>query len=267
MLLHYAYNSLTSYKLEIMVIMVIEISDFMSRVEASQYTIFTQKFHSSVAKTLSKYCAVIKRKDNNNYITTFTSVTDAIQCALDVQYKFKYVTPKHKSFSRKLNIAIVHASNYNDNSVKNCIRFCENVKDQLVITSKIKEQYESVNAHAEIDKTLIRTLKQNEETFFTQFMDYLESNWQNDRLNISKITKALKLTYAQLYWRLNKLTGSTPQRFIKDYRLHKAMLLLHKHHGNIAQVAKQTGFKSTTHFSDSFLKTYGIRPSKYVQQH
>ena len=93
-----------------MVIMVIEISDFISRVEASQYTIFTQKFHSSVAKTVQKFDGDIKKTDNNNYVVFFEDITNAVQCALDVQYKFKYVTPKHKSFSRKLNIALVESS-------------------------------------------------------------------------------------------------------------------------------------------------------------
>ncbi len=82
-----------------MVIMVIEISDFLSRVEASQYSIFTQKFHFSVSKTLKKFNGNIKKKDNNNYLVSFVSVDDAVQCALDIQYKFKIATtkflPKH----------------------------------------------------------------------------------------------------------------------------------------------------------------------------
>ncbi|MCA0132741.1 helix-turn-helix domain-containing protein [Winogradskyella alexanderae] len=250
-----------------MTIMVIEISDFMTRVEAVQYTIFTQKFHSSVAKTLGKYRGHIQSNDNNNYVVTFNSVTDAVQCALDIQYKFKYVTPKHKSFSRKLNLALVYTDKFNEKAVDTCKRLCETVKDQLVITSQLKALYEKVNEHAEIDKSLIRTLKPKEEEFLINFMDFLEINWHDAQLNIGKITQSLGLTYGQLYWRLHKLTGYTPQRFIKDFRLHKGMLLLHNQRGNISQVAKNAGFKSATHFSDSFLETYGIRPSKYVQQH
>ena len=250
-----------------MIIMVIEISDFMSRVEASQYTIFTQKFHSSVTKTLSKYKGVIRENDNNNYVATFSSVTDAVQCALDVQYKFKYVTPKHKSFSRKLNIAMVHSESYDSKSTIMCKRLCEIVKDQLVITNKVKSAYENANAHAEIDKNLIRVLKPNEEMFLHEFMNYLENNWQNPNLSISNFKDALKLTYGQLFWRLTKLTGITPRKFVKKFRLHKAMLILHKQRLTIADVAKHIGFKSPTHFSDSFLESYGIRPSKYVQQH
>ncbi|WP_111682590.1 helix-turn-helix domain-containing protein [Winogradskyella tangerina] len=250
-----------------MVLMVIEISDFMSRVEASQYTIFTQKFHSSVAKTVQKYKGDIKTTDNNNYVVFFGDITNAVQCALDVQYKFKYVTPKHKSFSRKLNIALVESQNASEQALKKCRRYCEIIKDQLVITSAVKEAYQKSNTHAEIDKSLIRTLKPKEEHFINAFMDHLETHWQNVDLGIQHFTKALDLTYGQLFWRLTRLTGVTPRKFIKNFRLHKGMLLLHKRRASIAEVSNRIGFKSATHFSDSFLKAYGIRPSKYVQQH
>ncbi|MBO6631227.1 MAG: helix-turn-helix transcriptional regulator, partial [Psychroserpens sp.] len=64
-----------------------------------------------------------------------------------------------------------------------------------------------------------------------------------------------------------RLTGKTPNNFIKDYRLHKALVLLHNHHGSIAQIAKQSGFNSPTYFSECFLNKYGVRPSTYAQQH
>ncbi len=250
-----------------MVLMVIEISDFMSRVEASQYTIFTQKFHSSVAKTVQKYKGDIIKTDNNNYVVFFKDITNAVQCALDVQFKFKYVTPKHKSFSRKLNIALVESQNANEADLIKCRRYCEIIKDQVVITTGVKTTYEKLNVHAEIDKSLIRTLKPEEETFLNTFMDHLEAHWHNVDLGVRHFTKALGLTYGQLFWRLTRLTGVTPRKFIKNFRLHKGMLLLHNQRVSISEVSKRSGFKSATHFSDSFLQTYGIRPSKYVQQH
>ncbi|WP_299519112.1 helix-turn-helix domain-containing protein [Winogradskyella sp.] len=250
-----------------MVIMVIEISDFMSRVEASQYTIFTQKFHSSVAKTVQKYEGEIEKRDNNNYVVFFKDITNAVQCALDVRYKFKYVTPKHKSFSRKLNIALVKSETHSEKELIKCRRYCEVIKDQLVITSGVKIAYQKINSHAEIDKSLIRILKPKEEAFINAFMDYLEMNWQNVELGVHHFTKALHITYGQLFWRLTRLTGVTPRKFIKNFRLHKGMLLLHRQRVGISEVSHRIGFKSATHFSDSFLKTYGIRPSKYLQQH
>lgn len=250
-----------------MIIMVIEISDFLSRVEASQYTIFTQKFHSSVSKTLKKYNGQITKQDNNHYIITFDMVTDAVQCALEIKHKFKYVTPKHKSFSRRLNIAMRTASQLDQSQIEATIQLCEQIQDQVVITSEVKQLYETANTHAEIDKNLIRTLKPSESHFIIDLMTQMKSNWNNPYFDVDRLGTGLKMTYSQLHHRTTRLTGKTPNKFIKDYRLHKALLLLHQHHGTIAEISKQTGFNSPTYFSECFLIKYGVRPSTYVQQH
>ncbi len=250
-----------------MLIMVIEISDFLSRVEASQYTIFTQKFHSSVTKTLKKYGGQIQRQDNNHYVVTFGAVTDAIQCTLEIKHKFKYVTPKHKSFSRRLKIALKSAASLNEKDIQSTIQLCEQIKDQVVITSEVKQLYENANAHAEIDKNLIRTLKPSEEQFIQELMTYIAENWNNPYLDVHRLGAALDMSYSQLHHRTTKLTGKTPNAIIKDYRLHRALVLLHRHRGSIAQISRQSGFNSPNYFSECFLSKYGVRPSTYAQQH
>ena len=156
-----------------MVIMVIEISNYLSRVEASQYTIFTQKFHSSVSKTLKKFSGNIKKKDNNNYLVSFQSVSDAVLCAMEVQYKFKYVTPKNKSFSRRLNIALSTSKKRSEAGFRLATRMCEIVKDQLVISTEVYSLYESENENAGIDKELFRVLTPDEEKLLNDVMDLM----------------------------------------------------------------------------------------------
>ena len=80
------------------VIMVLETSNYLNRLEANQFTIFTQKFHNSVSKTLKLFNGSVVKKDNNSYLVSFKSVTDAILCALKIQFNFKYITPKFESF-------------------------------------------------------------------------------------------------------------------------------------------------------------------------
>ena len=247
--------------------MVIEISDFLSRVEASQYSIFTQKFHSSVSKTLKKFNGSIEQKDNNNYLVSYESVRDAIQCALKIQYKFKYVTPKHKSFSRRLKIAMCASNTLNKTSTTLATRMCEIVNDQLVISADVKNQYESATENAVIDNQLIRVLTLEEEKFLSDVMEYVASKWNNANFNVTEFSKALGYSYSQLYGRLMHLTQKTPNNFIKEFRLHKALELLYNQSGSIADIAEQTGFNSATYFSKCFLNKYKIRPSKYLQQH
>ncbi|MBT8309791.1 MAG: helix-turn-helix transcriptional regulator [Flavobacteriaceae bacterium] len=247
--------------------MVIEISDFLSRVEASQYSIFTQKFHASVSKTLRKFNGTIKSKDNNNYLVVFSSVTDTVQCALEIQYKFKYVTPKHEAFSRRLNIGMTISKELNEEDLILATRMCEIVKEQLVISTKVKESYENSNEHAAIDGQLIRTLTLNEVTFLTQIMNQLELNWMRSDFNWTSISKSLGYTYSQIYRRLKNLSGKSPNKFIKEFRLHKALVFLHDHSDSISVIANKTGFNSPNYFAQCFREKYGVRPSKYRLQH
>ena len=254
-------------------IMVIEISSYLNRVEASQYTIFTQKFHTSVSKTIKQFNGTIFRKDNNHYLINFLSASDAIMCALEVQFKFKYVTPKHKAFNRRLNIAVstdkskLFNNNLSDEGLQLAIRMCENIEDQLVISAEVNAVFERENDQAVIDKELIRILKPAEELSFTQIMDYTESNWNKSKFNITTFSKELEYSKSQLYRRIKSLTGKSPGDFIREFRLHKALVLLHDQQGSISRIAYETGFSSPSYFSKCFFNKYGILPSKYLQQH
>ena len=59
------------------------------------------------------------------------------------------------------------------------------------------------------------------------------------------------------------LLGKSPNSFLKEYRLNKALELLDIKMSNISEIAYQTGFSSPTYFSKCFYEAYGMLPSKY----
>jgi AraC-like DNA-binding protein len=144
---------------------------------------------------------------------------------------------------------------------------CDVVKEQLVITSEVKLLYESENRNAAIDDKMIKILQPNEEKFLNQLIDYVEQAWNKPNFNVNDFSRALGLSKSQLYRKLTKLTGQSPNSFLKEFRLNKALNLLHEQYGNISEIAFETGFNSAAYFSKCFLDKYGILPSKYIQQH
>jgi AraC-like DNA-binding protein len=250
-----------------MVLMGIEISDVLARIEASQYTIFTQKLHSSLRKTLKKFNGHIHKKDNNHYWVSFKSINDAVQCALEVEHKFKYVTPKHKAFSKRLTIGLDWTEAVDHPNFKLVKSMCEWVNHPMVISSLVKERYETSNHHAEIDLKHIKTLSVGDAEFLLNLIDYLERHYALPVFDVRALGKGLRLTYPKLYRRVKRLTGRSPGAFIRAFRLQAALKKLHQREGTITQIAYGNGFKSATYFSDCFLKTYGIRPLRYQQQH
>jgi AraC-like DNA-binding protein len=255
------------------VIMVIETSNYLDRLEANQFTIFTQKFHNSVAKSLIKFNGRIIKKDNNNYLVSFKSVTDAVLCAQKIHFQFKYVTPKFDPSSRKLNIALSSGTpvtakeNIFEEAITLATRMCDIIKEPFVITSEVNALYEGENRNATVDRESVRILKATDEKFLNQLMDFIEDKWHKPDFSVSYFSKSLGYSKSQLNRKLKNLTGQSPNNFLKDFRLHKALKLLYKQHGNISEIAFETGFNSAAYFSKCFLDKYHILPSKYIQQH
>ncbi|WP_242157963.1 nickel-binding protein [Aestuariivivens sediminis] len=255
------------------VIMVIETNNYLNRVEANQYSIFNQKFHKSITKTFDKFEGRIVKQNNNVYITSFKSVTNAVFCALKVRSNFKYITPKFEDHDRILKMAInagVPVTAHNtifEETVNLATRMCEHVHRQIVITQEIKSLYESENRNAFVDNDLIYTLSLDGQQFLTQLMDFIEDHWRDPELDVSGFSKSLGYSKSQFYRKLKSLTGKSPNIFIKDYRLNQSLKLLHEQRGNVSEIAFETGFNSLAYFSECFKRKFKILPSKYIQQH
>ena len=91
------------------------------------------------------------------------------------------------------------------------------------------------------------------------------------RLNYDKeITNSMLADIANYHpYYVNNLmksyTGTTLHSYLIDYRLGEALKILLNTDESIESIALKTGFKNSTHFSNSFKKKYGSRPSEYRQ--
>jgi AraC-like DNA-binding protein len=241
-------------------LMVIETSDYLHRLEANQFNLFTQKLHNGISKLLKKFDTTLIKHNDNTYIVSFDLVTNAILCALKIQSNFKYITPKFDKSIRRLKIGISHNQRLST-------RMCEVVKDQIVISSEIKIHYEIGNKNSFINKEHIRTLSYNEEQFLTNLMNYVETIWNKSNFSVTEFSKPLAFSTSQVYRKIKSLTGKPPSSFIRDFRLNRALNLIHKRKGNIADIARRTGFKSATYFSKCFKDNFGVTPTTYSKQH
>ena len=97
-------------------------------------------------------------------------------------------------------------------------------------------------------------------------MDYTDKIWNNTDMNVEKFSKDLGYSKSQFYRKMIAITGKSPNTFLKEYRLNKALNLLNRQVGNISEVAFETGFNSPAYFSKCFSEVYGVLPSRYVKQ-
>ncbi|MGV6845707.1 MAG: nickel-binding protein [Lutibacter sp.] len=255
------------------IIMVIETNSFIKRIEANQFGLFSQKFHNSVLKSIKKFRGNIVKNNNNSYLVSFRSVSNAVACALKILNNTKYTTPKFDSAYRNVHIGISSGEPVAENNAifEDAIvlakRMCEAVKDKLVITNDVNQLYLQENKHSIIDKDTFKVLTVKEEKFLTCLMNLTKTIWNKSDFRIENLSSKLGYSQAQTFRKIKKLTGKSPNKFIKDFRLHQALLLLYKQEGNISDIAYETGFNSPAYFSACFEAKFGLLPSKYIQQH
>jgi AraC-like DNA-binding protein len=231
-----------------------------------------QKYNKSIVKTLSYFKGRIIKQEENCFLVSFESVSKAVLCALEVQSKFKEYKEKSENANIKLKIGLSVGVPVTENdelfgsTIKFAERLCNAVKGQIVVSAEVKNLYKSENFNIFIEDEFVCSLNKSDEKFLNRLMDYTEKTWNITDLKVDDFSKSLGFSNSKLYRKMKSITGKSPNSFIKDYRLTRALTLLNNQAGNISQIAFETGFNSPAYFSKCFQETYGIAPSSYTKQ-
>jgi len=87
----------------------------------------------------------------------------------------------------------------------------------------------------------------------------------NPMFSSSDFAKQLGLSQTRLYRKLITLTGFSANDFIRRMRLKRAADLLHKHAGNVSEVAYRVGFNSLSYFAKCFKQLHQYSPRDYAR--
>lgn len=229
-------------------------------------------YNRSILQSIDKFLGRVVRQKSGNFLLSFNSVTNAVLCSQEVFSKLGGVS-KDKSPDIQLSIGlhvgvpVTEKDGIFEDTIKLAERFCTMAHGKIVLSQEVKELYESENLNVKLSHKNIKALSVGEEKFVNQLMDYTEKEWTNASFNSDHFSKNLGYSKSQLYRKMIGLTGKSPNSFIRDYRLTKALDLLDKKVNNISEIAFGTGFNSPAYFSKCFMDNFGILPSKYVQNY
>ena len=99
--------------------------------------------------------------------------------------------------------------------------------------------------------------------FLQNAMQIVESNMESEDFNIDVFTKKIGMGRSTLNRKLKSLTNQTTNQFIQAARLNRAADLLRQQSGTVAEIAFQTGFRSTAYFVKCFKDKFGVTPGKF----
>jgi signal transduction histidine kinase/ligand-binding sensor domain-containing protein/DNA-binding response OmpR family regulator len=136
------------------------------------------------------------------------------------------------------------------------------IQSQLQNQKNLRDALEHATQTDNIDSSIISS---SDTSFMRELYALMENKMSDNELNVTRITEEMHISRTKFYYKMNGLTGMTPNEFFKTYKLNRAAELILEGKYNISEIADITGFSTLSHFSVSFKKHFGISPSDYLK--
>lgn len=107
------------------------------------------------------------------------------------------------------------------------------------------------------------TDERTEHEFVRKVRELVEANFTNYEFSVEQLCKLIFMSHSQLHRKLEALTGSSPNKFIRMVRLNKAKELLADPALSIATIAGECGYNDAGYFARVFKQDHGVTPQEW----
>ncbi|MDF9799986.1 AraC-like DNA-binding protein [Catalinimonas alkaloidigena] len=257
----------------IMVIGLDEITQIQSKSGKQVAIDASDKFKETLERELNKHNGLKVEHSDNCFMASFASVTQSVLCALAIQQCFKEhnaTSTEHQIYARiGLSAGVPVSTSGSDgffgDTVKLAKRLCFTLHTgQVAVASLVSELYNAQKLNIRTEENTLSSLSPSDEDFLNQAMELMETNACAAGFDVETFSKHMGISKPQLYRKTTAISGYSPNDFIKEFRLKKALQLIEQQSGNISEIAYDAGFNSLSYFSKCFQKRFGILPSDYA---
>ena len=222
-----------------------------------------------IQEAIELYDGLEVKKAEDGFMASFSSASKAVKCAIEIQEHFRTLqmsgVKMHVAVGLSAGEPVTGGDDFFGEAIQLARRLCYIGRGgQVLVSSVVRDEYQREEGRVISQDDAIRVLSPVEEQFLNELMDTIVQVWSEEGLNVEDLGRQVGMSRSQLYRRITALTGYSPNGFIKEYRLRKALELLEGQHGNITQIALETGFSNPSYFSKCFHKRFGILPSHYA---
>lgn len=146
-----------------------------------------------------------------------------------------------------------------DNRIRLQKRYVEKYIDGQKAERKIASQ-QKANSMTE-QSTEADTI---EEKFLVKLESLIAAHYADQDLDISSLAANMAMSERQLQRKIKVILGTTPNSFIKEFRINKAKELLANGY-QVGRIALDVGFSSQTYFGRCFKESTGQTPKQFQQ--
>lgn len=101
-----------------------------------------------------------------------------------------------------------------------------------------------------------------DQALIEKLTNILEVNLDKEHFGVKELAREAGLSRSQLHRKLKSLKNKTASRFIREFRLEKAMVMLQNNEATASEIAYRVGFSSPTYFNTCFHDYYGYPPGE-----
>ena len=106
-------------------------------------------------------------------------------------------------------------------------------------------------------------IEERDHKLMAQLEVWVDAHLAAPDLSVDKFAADMKYGRTNFYSKLKTLTGQTPNEYIKERRLQRALHFLEDEHVTVAEVAYQVGMGTPQYLSTCFKKRFGVTPTQY----
>jgi AraC-like DNA-binding protein len=234
----------------------------------SNYKDFLQQAIQSMHQLLVDYSGRIVQQKDGNTLISFKSIYQAVGFSIKIKSLFGENNTTSK-FDIKYGISTGMPVNNSkvlfEETIKmaNCLCYVNN--DRIVVSNEVLNSFviEKTAKSHEINK--LYQLSLNDEIFLYQLIEFIEKEWHDKGLKVEDFGLSMGMSKTLIYKKMVSITGQSPNSFLKEYRLNRALEEINLKTRNISELAIETGFNSTSYFSKCFQKRFKVLPSIYIK--
>lgn len=101
-------------------------------------------------------------------------------------------------------------------------------------------------------------------SFTKKLAEFIMENMESQEVSLAILASHFSMSTSGFKRKLKRTTGKSSQEFVREFRLQKSHEYLITQDYNVSEVARMTGFRSISHFSDAFTKYFGMNPSNLL---
>jgi len=105
-----------------------------------------------------------------------------------------------------------------------------------------------------------------DQVFLQKVVETIEARMSDEQFGVEPLSEAVNMSVTHLNRKLNALIDQPAGKLIRSMRLQRAADLLERQAANVTEIAWQTGFADTAHFTRSFRQQFGCPPSEWAKR-